>query len=257
MIRFVSAFCLILLTLGVSSASAEEMDAQSILEKSKVALDSTLEGSRKIVVEIKNKNGSTTEWVARQAQKTFPDGKRSLMVLMKPDSIKGTAYLIWKPNDTRGMVQWVYVPAMRRIREIKYQDIYGSFLNTDYTFADLDINYIQATHKLLEKSLFKEKMVFKIESIPDPNYYYSKIISYIDCESYLPLHREFYDMVGRLWKKKLFEAFVVVDNAPVAIGVMMKDLNSGTSTRFVYSEICHDVKALTLKDFEPMSLSHA
>ena len=80
--------------------------------------------------------GETIHWVAREAMKQFPDGKRMVMVMLEPTEVKGNAYLIWEPKDKLSAV-WTYMPVLRRVRELAGVDAYEHFLGTDFTYADL------------------------------------------------------------------------------------------------------------------------
>ncbi|UCF84228.1 MAG: outer membrane lipoprotein-sorting protein, partial [Desulfobacteraceae bacterium] len=45
---------------------------------------------------------------------------------------------------------------------------------------------------------------FKVESIPQNQWLYSRIINWICKDTLLPIERHFYDVRGNLWKKQAF-----------------------------------------------------
>ena len=75
--------------------------------------------------------GETNHWVARQAMKQFPDGKRMVMVMVEPNDVKGNAYIIWEPKDKPSAI-WTYLPFLRRVHELLGVDAYEHFLGTDF-----------------------------------------------------------------------------------------------------------------------------
>lgn len=255
--KFILAFIISMVALGFSPVKAQTTDANVIMKKSERALDAMHGGSRKMVVRLTNADGFTQEWTARRAQKAFKDETRDLMVFMEPQMMRGIAFLAWKHPGRNETVQWMYLTFLRRTIKMTDYTIYTPFFATDYLFADLDIISPPGAEKFLVEEPYKDKMIYKIESTPRVNIYYSKIISYIDKKTYLPLQRDYYDLGGKLWKKKSYENFMIIDNIPMAIEVAMEDLQTGSSTRFIFSEICRDVTALTREDFEPDVLRNA
>ena len=119
----------------VTSGSAAAPDMTTILRQMKQILEPTSTSTRRVVISSSFQN-QTDQFVAAQARKMFPDGKRILWVMLEPESVRGTTYLFWErqklPNFTL-----VYFPFIRRVREFLPVESYGRFFGTDFTFADL------------------------------------------------------------------------------------------------------------------------
>jgi hypothetical protein len=69
-----------------------------IVKKMKEVFEPVKPSTRKVVISATS-GGETVQWVAYQARKQFPDGKRMLMVLLEPTDLKGNAYIVWESKD--------------------------------------------------------------------------------------------------------------------------------------------------------------
>jgi len=222
-----------------SSAVAVDLDAKTIINKMKEALEPEISCTRKVVFTLKDDQGQMTNtWVAREGRKKLPDGKRTLLVMLEPDEIKGITTLMWEQDDKTD-VQWVYLPAMKRAVKFVSAMTYESFQGTDFTYADIGFINVRGTHKLLGIEEHLGRKAYKVETIPEAKWYYSRIITWVSTESFLPLERDFYDVAGTLWKTEFFEDVAVINNIPTPLKVRMVNVQTETSTEFRVSEICY------------------
>jgi outer membrane lipoprotein-sorting protein len=175
--------------------------------------------------------------------------------MIKPEELKGLARLVWEQNDETN-IQWVYPPALRRVTKITPLNVYDSFQGTDFTYSDFDFINLQGTHKLLETTQLAEQAAYKIETIPEDTSYYSRIVTWVSKETFLPLERNFYDVSGKLWKKNVFEDITVINNIPTPLLVRMVDIQTKTSTDYKVSEVCYGA-GLPDDIFEPSGLKNA
>jgi hypothetical protein len=202
-------------------------------------------------------DSSTTEWTARQARKKLPDGNRILTVLLAPDEVKGVAFLIWErkggPDE-----QWLYLPAVRRVRELTPVSAYEPFLGTDFTFADLGfVNLRDRKFSLLAEETFAGAPAYKVqETLARPVFYYSRIVTWVAKDSLLPLRRDYYDAANRLWKTELYQDIATIDGTPTVLRIRMEDKISDTSTELRVSQVRYDA---TIPDelFDPQKLPQA
>ena len=165
--------------------------------------------------------------------------------------------MYWDLNN-KPLVQWVYPTEVRRVRKIDNTTVYESFIGTDFTYSDIGIADAAGEHKLLGEEEYNNKKVYKVETIPKQKWYYSRIVSLIASDTFLPIKRDYYDNKGRHWKTKLFENVTVINNVPIPLRIRMLDAQRKSySTEAIFSEICHDVAFLTKEDFDPTKLSEA
>jgi hypothetical protein len=74
------------------------------------------------------------------------------------------------------------------------------------------------------------KQASKIEEIPANRMYYSKVVSFIDKQSMLPVRREYYTPAGPLWKTQTYDNVTVIDGVPTPLRITMEDVRSRSTT---------------------------
>jgi len=72
------------------------------------------------------------------------DGDKSLSIFDEPADVKGTTSLTWshsdKPDD-----QWLYLPALKRVKRISSKNKSGPFMGSEFAFEDIGSQEVDAT----------------------------------------------------------------------------------------------------------------
>ncbi len=129
------------------------------------------------------------------------DGDKSLSIFDEPADVKGTASLTWshsqKPDE-----QWLYLPALKRVKRISSKNKSGPFMGSEFAFEDIGSQEIDKyTYKYLRDEVIEGADTFVIERFPtDKNSGYTKQIAWIEKERYIALKVEYYDRKGALLK---------------------------------------------------------
>jgi outer membrane lipoprotein-sorting protein len=231
------AGCAVFLFLPVDSY-AQELEAVTILATMKEAFEPSVTSTRMVTITLKSAGTVTARWVAHEARKKLPDGKKSLLVMLEPDSIKGVARLISENNGSTN-AEFVYFPSLQRIREFHPVMASDPFLNTDFTYADLGFIRTEGTTSFAGIEHREGTKAYRMETVLDNHCYYARIVSWVSCRNYLPLQREYYDAANRLWKTQYFEDVVVINDIPTPLLIRMVDHENGTSTEYKISEVCY------------------
>jgi hypothetical protein len=208
-------------------ATAAPPDAVEVIQRMKDALEPTRPSTRKVVFSVKGPQGEETQWVAGKAFKPLADGKRTLIVLLEPEDLKGTALLIWE-RAGEADAKWLYMPPLPRVRKIIPVNADEHFLNTDFTYADLGFVSRRGTYRFLGEEKLAGIRAYKIEEVPHDQWYYSRIITWVAAGS-------------MLWKTEVFENVTVIDGVPTPLVMRMQDRQAGTSTELRVSEVRYDV----------------
>jgi hypothetical protein len=103
---------------------------------------------------------------------------------------------------------------------------------------------------------YKETTAYKIQTVPEDRCYYSRIITLVSKETFLPLVRDFYDITGTLWKRQLFEEITVINGIPTPLWITMNNVQTKTSTEYRVSEVCYGA-GLPDEVFQPKGLPNA
>ncbi len=151
-------------------------------------------------------------WIDMDGKGGFSE--KAMFFFLSPPDIKDTAFLSWnyekydKDDD-----QWVYLPALRKIRRIASSSKHDSFFGTEFSYADLNTREIdEDTHTFLRKELFQDIECYIIESIPkDKKDAYSKIVSRVDTTRWIILKAEYYNRKGEHLKTQLLKWELIQD----------------------------------------------
>ena len=173
-----------------------------------------------------------------------PDGQVSTLIrFMDPADIQGTGLLTVDGAD--GVTnQWIYLPAMQRVRRVDSNRKGGRFVNSDYFFEDLrDRKPSMDTHKLLGRERVGDTECEMLESVPvdATNSVYARRVSWIEPKSLLPLRIDFFERSADQPSKRLS----VIKREQVqgywtVIDSTLSDLASGHQTRLTVGRVLYD-----------------
>jgi hypothetical protein len=90
-----------------------------------------------MVMILRNKSGDESlRSLSMKTLEIIGDGDKSLTIFDRPRDIKGTAYLSFTHPLTADE-QWLYLPALKRVKRISSSNKSGPFLGSEYAFEDL------------------------------------------------------------------------------------------------------------------------
>lgn len=120
-----------------------------------------------------------------------------------PPDIKGTGFLSYSYwNEKKDDDQWLYLPALRKVRRIAASKKGDAFMGTDFTYDDMGERKIEEDHhKLIKSDKYNNIDCYVVESIPlEKRYIYSKKHTWVDKQNWIPLKVDYYDRKGRFLK---------------------------------------------------------
>ena len=125
---------------------------------------------------------------------------KTITLFLEPAAIRNTRFLTIE-NKGRADDQWIYLPALKRVKRIAAGERDGSFMGSDFSYSDMasSTNSIDdSTHTILKREVYAGKECFVVESIPnsDTKSNYGRYISWVDKTSWLTLKVEFYSKDG-------------------------------------------------------------
>ena len=129
------------------------------------------------------------------------DGDKSLSIFDNPRDVKGTAFLSFT-HATKPDEQWLYLPALKRVKRISSNNKSGPFMGSEFAYEDLTSQEVEKyTYKFLRDDELDGRPVFVIERYPAYKHSgYTRMVTWLDKEMYQPLKVEFYDRKGSLLK---------------------------------------------------------
>jgi hypothetical protein len=93
----------------------------------------------------------------------------SIMFFLEPADVKDTGFLTYDYDDPeKDDDQWLYLPALKKTKRIASNDKSGSFMGSDFTYADLtdrELDYYD--YRLMKETEVDGVKVWQVESIPN------------------------------------------------------------------------------------------
>ncbi|MEM7190315.1 MAG: outer membrane lipoprotein-sorting protein, partial [Pseudomonadota bacterium] len=164
---------------------------------------------------LKDKGGRESKRVFKNLTLERPDpglGDMAVVVFEKPRDIRGTGLLTHaniEPNDDD---QWLYLPAVKRVKRISSSNRTGKFVSSEFSFEDFGSQEVNDfDHKWLrdepcpgEPSL----TCFVTETYPkNPKSGYSKRIGWVDQQEYRLYQVDFFNRRGDHEKTLTFSGY--------------------------------------------------
>ncbi len=169
---------------------------------------------------------------------------RSLIVFRKPVAVKNTKFLIIQNMD-RPDDQYIYLPALRRVRRIAASARNKSFMGTEFTYEDMSTrNLDDDTYTILREENYNGYNCYVIQSIPKntENYHYSKVINWVSKKMWMVVKAEMYDTNGNLKKILTMKDFKKINGYWSPGKTTMKNVQNGRSTILINLKTEYDKK---------------
>jgi len=178
------------------------------------------------------------------------DGDKGLTIFDQPRDVKGTAFLNHS-HITDADDQWLYLPALKRVKRISSRNKSGPFMGSEFSYEDLSSFELEKySFNYVKDEQLGDIATFVLEQVPtDKHSGYTKQITWLDREHYRPLKVEFYDRRGALLKTLTFSDYQQYLNKYWrAHKMVMVNHLSGKSTELNTSELEFKT-GLTDRDF--------
>lgn len=211
--------------------------------------------TRQLTMRVRS-GSEVAEWTAAQARGSVDGRSYALTVLLAPADLRGTALLIQEQPHGPDR-EWLYLPHLRRVREVLPVDEFESFLNTEFTYADL--GFVEVDNRTVTSAGSDDingVAVAKVQEVPEDQRTFTVIVTSIAPATGRPLKREYYDVAHRLWKTETFEDVSDVAGVPTAQRVRIEDVQTGYGSEYAVSKITYGT-SLPKELFDPAQLSRA
>ncbi|MBF0447022.1 MAG: outer membrane lipoprotein-sorting protein [Magnetococcales bacterium] len=217
------------------------------------------DSTAKMTMTLVNKAGDESYRYIRFKTLEVPgDGDKSLSIFDQPADIKGTAMLTFShpidPDD-----QWMYLPALKRVKRISSRNKSGPFMGSEFAFEDLGSQEIEKyTYLWIKDETYNGLDCFVIERRPAYEYSgYTRQMVWIDKEAYRVQKADYYDRKNALLKTQTFSGYNQYLNQYWRPDQMdMQNHQTGKSTRLIWENYSFRV-GLEENDFNQNSLKRA
>jgi outer membrane lipoprotein-sorting protein len=235
----VFAAALFLLFAGLADLSAQSPSGYEIMRLS----DDRYTGDTaryKLTMTLNSGRGAPRVRELAYYYKDYGDTEKVLMYFNSPRDVAGTGYLSFSYDDeSADDDNWLYLPAMKRVRRIAGAGKNDSFMGTDFTYEDMGSRSLGKD----EFSLRGEEAVdgqpcWVVEARPkDSRDHYGRRLIRVRQDSYVLAAVDYYDRQDRLLKTLRISGIGQIDGIWTAQKMEMTNLQDRRSTVIAMSDI--------------------
>lgn len=209
------------------------LTGQEIVDKMRDANDHPTVQAR-IAATIEEKGGAVSERLIDQFSVTEKDLTKAVAVFQKPASVQGTRFLMVE-NVGRADDRWIYLPALKKVRRIASSEGGSSFIG-EISYDDMSVGNREAKNTLLKEDTVDGEAVYVVESVViDPtDSQYSKTITSVSKEKWLPVKVEMFDKQGALLKVLDTLEFRQVQGTWAVGKLKMSNVQNGNTTTLAF-----------------------
>ncbi|HKU39671.1 MAG TPA: outer membrane lipoprotein-sorting protein [Polyangiales bacterium] len=202
-------------------------------------------------------DGKRSERVLEVLGRNTDEGYQSVVRFLAPQDIAGTAFLMLERGRS-GSEQYLYLPAIKRTRRIAGRERDGSFMGSDFTYADLQgLDPKDAEHERLPDEKIGSDACYVVEStlLPAAKAAYGKLVAWVRQSDFIALRTRFYDRSGKLAKTLYSRRIRNVNGSPVVVEARMQNEQAKHTTELFVDSIEHR-DDLSDAQFTPTALEH-
>ncbi|MFP3861121.1 MAG: outer membrane lipoprotein-sorting protein, partial [Bacteroidales bacterium] len=157
----------------------------------------------KLTMTLINSRGNERVRELKQFYKDYGEEEKKIMFFLSPADVRNTSFMNWSYDDpTKDDDQWIYLPALKKVKRISSDNKDDYFMGSDFTYDDLGERHPEEDkHKLLRTETLNGEECYVVESTPkDSDYMYSKVVTWVIKDKWIGLKKEFYDDDGDFLK---------------------------------------------------------
>lgn len=247
-----------LLCSGLVHAQGKELTAQQIADKVVRADTSNWTGAKTRMRMILSEEGGKTKERSMEIIGRKKDGRYQSMVrFLGPAEVAGTAFLMLDRGNDEAE-QYIYLPAVKRTRRIAGRDRDGSFMGSDFTYADMQgMSSKDASHKRLPDEKVGSEDCYVLESTINPKagVAYSKVLTWVRKTDFVALRTKFFDSAGKHAKSLYVRKMKNIDGSPVVTEFRMQNEQKQHATE-VFVDSIERKEDMADSQFTPAALEH-
>lgn len=242
--------------LGAVSLSALGQDkGMEIAKKIEASNDGWESSSNVMTMTLKNRHGQeTTRQMHGYSMEIADDGDKSMTVFDTPADVKGTASMTYT-HKTGDDDQWLYLPAIKRVKRISSSSKSGPFMGSEFSFEDLSSQEIEKyTYKYIKDEKQNGVDCQVLERYPvDKNSGYKKQVVWVNKSNFRSEKVTYYDRKNTLLKTLDFSDYKQYGKFWRPSKMWMVNHQNHKETILIFSEIKLGI-GLTDEDFSQNTL---
>ena len=246
---------LLLAQLGMGTAEQRGLEIAREVDRRDEGFE---DSSATIEMVLRNRQGSESVRQLRLKTLEVPDpndGDKTVIVFDHPRDVKGTGLLTFT-HIRDADDQWLYLPALKRVKRISSKNKSGPFMGSEFAYEDMSSQEVSKyTYRYLRDEPCAELSCFVVERFPVyKSSGYTRQITWIDKAEYRVQRIEFYDRKKALLKTLTLSGYErYLGKHWRALDLFMENHQTGKTTRMVWKDYRFKL-GLRTQDFTTNSL---
>lgn len=243
----------LVISLFALNCYAADFNADEIMKKSINTTEGFIDSYETMKMIIIAKNGDQIErTMTSKVLEVHDDGNKQLIVFQDPPDVTGSAVLT-HTHITGNDDQWIYLPALKRVKRISSANKSGPFMGSEFAYEDLSsMEFEKFVYKAIGEQIIDDVRYFKIERRPKyKRSGYNYQIAWIDETNFLIHKIEMYDTADRRFKtqtltgyKNHFENFWRPEK------ILMENHQTGRKTILIFDQSVKFNNGFSDRDFK-------
>ena len=197
----------------VMVANVWAMSNLEVAQKSDAVMRGYKDAKAEMVMTLINANGQQRQRTMKSMVLEKKGGDKSLMEFLTPADVKGTKFLSYEHAD-KDDDQWLYLPALKRVKRIASKNKSGSFMGSEFSYEDLtafNIDKYGYSGDAKEVTVDGVKMYETTRVPKSRNSGYTKQVAWVRADNFLTQKVDYYDRKKELLKSATFSDYKKID----------------------------------------------
>lgn len=183
-------------------------------------------------------------------RKYFGKEKRTILFYTAPSNVKGTSFLTYDyPDKSKDDDQWLYLPALRKVRRISASDRGDYFLGTDFSYDDIKnerrVEAEDYTFKTLKEDEVDGLKSYLVEAIPRTESIakelgYGRVLLWVRSDIWMITTTDYSDLKGNPLKTFKAEDIRHIDGIWTRHKLSVSNHKTGHTSIFTVSDVRYD-----------------
>lgn len=235
-------------TLAKDTNTTRELPSGEWIVQKVNAMDDGHQVTRNLKMTLIDRRGKQRVRNTLGYRKYFGEDKRTVLFYLSPTNVKDTGFLTYDypVEKLTEDDQWLYLPALRKVRRISASDRGDYFLGTDFTYEDikkegkLDLNdylYQTQSEEQLHGHTTYRLTATPVDETVAKELGYSKVELWIDQESWLVVKANYWDIRNNRLKTLIADDIRNIDGIWTRHKMTMSNHKTGHTSEFVFSDV--------------------
>ncbi len=179
--------------------------------------------------------------------KDYGETEKNVIVFVTPEDVQGVGYLSLeydvKADGTKPKSDnWLYMPALKKVRRISGSDTGGDFMGTDFTYDDMgDRGLNEDVYELLGEENISGNECYKVNAVSkDKTEKNPRRILYISKDNFLLIKCELFDRQDNLQRVLLCSDIIKIDGYWCTQKMVMTNVQTNHSTTMEMKNVVYD-----------------